>query len=104
MISIDPGSFVVYGVPWMIVGMALLFTINFFLKTKISETVERVFQAGWAVIGYFLVNNLEPIEQLWPSMPIILPQILTAILLFGGMLGFRPGGVFRRVRAWFVRR
>lgn len=108
---IDPNSFVVYGVAWMLVGVAVLYIVNFFLTFPLDEKVERVFQAFWAVVGYFLIGNLEPLEGLWPGMPIVLPQILLAILLFGGMLGFKPGtmvrfvvGLFRRKGVWGISR
>lgn len=101
---IDPNSFVVYGVAWMLVGMAILFIIDYFRNFPLDEKVERVIQAIWAVLGYFLIGNLESLESLWPGMPIVLPQILLAILLFGGMLGFQPGAMFRFVVGLFRRK
>lgn len=98
---IDPNSFVVYGVAWMLVGMAILFVINYFRSFPLDEKIERVFQAVWAVFGYFLIGNLGSLEGLWPGMPVVLPQILLAILLFGGMLGYKPGAMFRFVVGLF---
>ena len=100
--NIDPGSLAVYGVPWMLAGLAFIFVVKYvvgLLKRELLVEFERLFQAGWAVGGYFLINNLESIETLWPSMPVLLPQVLIAVGLFAGMLGFKPGEMVEKIKS-----
>ena len=87
--NIDPSSFMIYGIPWMVLGALLLFLVAKYFR--VSSEVKLFFTALWAVVGFLLVSNIQAIETLWPAMPTILPQVFTAILIFGAMLGFQPG-------------
>ena len=96
----DPSNFMVYGTPWMVLGAVLLWLIAKYFQ--VPGEVKLFFTALWAVAGFLLVSNLQAIEMLWPAMPDVLPQVFTAILIFGDMLGFQPGetagkvvGIFR---------
>lgn len=98
----DLGSIVVYGVPWMVVGAAAVFVISKYLD--ISVEAERLFTAGWSVLGYFITQNVSSVEEWWPSMPNVLPQILIAVLIFGSVLGFQPGDIVAKFNATISRR
>lgn len=85
----DAADFVIYGVSWttvMAVAIALLRRY-----TSITPEVEKIIAAVGAVVGFLLITNLAQLELLWPAMPVIIPQVLTAILIFGATLGLVPG-------------
>jgi len=100
--NIDPGSFMVYGVPWMIVGAVILWLIAKYFQ--VPSEGKLFFTALWAVLGFVFTGNLQAIEMVWPAMPDVLPQIFTAILIFGAIMGFQPGPTADRVVKAFQKR
>lgn len=91
----DLSSLTVYGIPWMAVGATFVWMLN--KKHVISEFL-LIFTALWAALGYLLTTNLQAIEVLWPTMPDILPQLLTVILVIGSVLGFQPGETANKIK------
>lgn len=95
-------DFIVYGISWMAVGAVILWCVKRWLKPPSEVTL--VANAVWAVIGYFVSQNLPALEELWPAMPVFLPQILMAVLIFGGVLGYQPGEIAGRFMRWVAQR
>jgi len=98
----DPNSFIVYGIPWVLVGIVILGLLKKY--TSLSDEGSVLVSAVWAVIGYFILQNLPAIESVLPWLPQYLPQVLTAILIFGAQLGLIPGTTARKVTSLFTGR
>jgi hypothetical protein len=81
----DPGSISVYGISWALVGSAIVGLLLYF--GVINENTAVLITAGWATAGYVLVQNLPALEEIAPWLPVALPQILMAILIFAAQLG-----------------
>lgn len=88
-------EFVVYGTPWVLVIAVVLGAVRHWVRP--GDEVIQLLAAGLAVIGYLLVTNLPALEQLWPLMPVVVPQILQCILLAGAVMGFVPGQTASKV-------
>jgi len=93
----DPGAFVLWGVPWMIVGVVLIGLARKYLSA--TEEAGVLISAVWAVIGYLLLSNLPDLEAVAPWLPKYAPQALWAIVLFGAQLGLVPGATAKKVVA-----
>jgi hypothetical protein len=81
----DPSNFVVYGVPWMLVGAVIVGLLSRYVG--LGEDKALIVTAGWTVVGYLLIQNLPALEAVAPWLPVYLPQLLMAIVLFGFQLG-----------------
>jgi hypothetical protein len=81
----DPGGFMVYGVSWALVGSAIVGLLLYF--GSIGDEGAVLFTAAWSTVGYVLIQNLPDLETLLPWLPVYLPQVLTAILVFAAQLG-----------------
>ena len=99
--NIDPGSFVVYGAPWMMVGAVIIWVLTKYFQ--IPHGVKQLITALWAVAGYIFIGNLQAIESWWPAVPDVLPQVFMAVLIFGSMMGFQPGETAGKVSAFLKR-
>lgn len=91
----DLSGFAVYGVPWVLVGLALAGLLVRY--AGLTDEGRMLFAAGWATIGYLVIQNLPDLEILLPWLPTYLPQVLWAVLIFGSQLGLVPGSTARRV-------
>lgn len=89
------GEVMIYGVSWVAVMAVLLALLRQY--AGVSAEWEKVIAAVGAVVGYLVVTNLAQLESLWPAMPVVVPQVLTAVLIFGATLGLIPGEVTARV-------
>jgi peptidoglycan/LPS O-acetylase OafA/YrhL len=90
----DPDQFAVYGVPWALVGLVIGALLVRY--AGIGEEVRTLVAAGWAVVGYLVIQNLPDIETGVPWLPKYLPQVLWAVLIFGSQLGLVPGALARK--------
>jgi hypothetical protein len=102
---LPPGTdeFVVYGTPWVLVVAVVLGAVQYWLKP--SEDALKALTAGLVIAGYLLVTNLPSLERLWPAMPVVVPQLLECVLLFGAVMGFLPGNLAGRIlRVFFAKR
>jgi hypothetical protein len=97
----DPNNFIVYGVPWVLVGVVILGLLKRY--AGVNDEVSALVSAGWAVVGYLTIQNLPDLETLLPWLPTYLPQVLWALILFGAQLGLVPGTTARRVVSAFRR-
>jgi hypothetical protein len=97
----DPDSFLVYGIPWVLVGVVLIGLLKRYLS--LSEEGGVLISAAWATAGYLVLQNLPAIESVAPWLPTYLPQVLAAVLIFGAQLGLIPGTTARKVVAVFKR-
>ena len=97
----DPASFMLWGVPWMVVGIVIIGLARKY--GGVGEEASAVISAVWAVIGYLLLSNLPDLEAVAPWLTKYAPQILWAIVLFGAQLGLVPGTTARKVAARFVK-
>ena len=92
---------IVYGISLAVVGAMLVAITRYFWA--VDEKWLKVGAAGWAVLAYLLVTNLALLENVIPSLPTWLPQVLTVVLVFGASLGLAPGETTKRF--WnFVKR
>jgi hypothetical protein len=99
----EANDFVVYGTSWVLVAAVVLGAVQYWLKP--GEDALKAVTAGLVIAGYLLVTNLPSLEQLWPAMPVVVPQILQCVLLFGAVMGFLPGNLAGRVlRVFFAKR
>ena len=98
----DLSSLTMYGVPWMAVGASLKWAFKKYFR--VDAGIQLFCTAGWAVAGYIFVTYLPTIESFWPDLPNILPVILTAILIFGSVLGFQPGETMAKASAYMTTR
>lgn len=76
----DLASLSVYGVPLAVV-IALVIE---FMRSRftVSDAALNYIRAGLVTASYLLVANLPAVEQLIPSLPTWLPQVLAAIAIF----------------------
>jgi len=95
----DPASFMLWGVPWMIVGIVIIGLARKYGGA--GEEASVLISAVWAVIGYLLLSNLPDLEAAAPWLTKYAPQILWAIVLFGAQLGLVPGKTASKVAARF---
>ncbi len=91
----DPNSFLVYGIPWVLVGVVIIGLLRRYLS--LSEEGGVLVSAAWATAGYLILQNLPAIESVAPWLPTYLPQVLAAVLIFGAQLGLVPGVTARKV-------
>lgn len=98
----DPGTFVLWGVPWMIVGVVLIGLARKYLNA--TEEAGVLISAVWAVAGYLVLANLPDLEAVAPWLPKYAPQVLWAVVLFGAQLGLVPGTMASKVKALLVGR
>ena len=96
-----------FGYSWVTVGIILLALVTRYVM--VSEEAIKLLAAAWVVLGYF-INALVVGEQL--ILPTTLPGwislILGAVIVFGGVLGLRPGQsagkVWKATAGRFVKR
>lgn len=81
----DPNAFIVYGVSWALVGAVVMGLLMRY--AGLTEAKAAIVTAAWTTFGYLLIQNLPALERLAPWIPTYLPQVLTAIILFGAQLG-----------------
>ena len=98
----DPNNFLVYGIPWVLVGVVILGLLKRY--AGFTDEASVVASAAWATVGYILLQNLPAIESVAPWLPTYLPQVLAAILIFGAQLGLIPGSTARKVAGLFTGR
>ncbi len=91
----DPADFVVYGVPWVLVGAVIIGLLKRY--SGLSDEGSALISAGWAALGYLLIQNLPDLETALPWLPTYAPQVLWAILIFGAQLGLIPGTTAGRI-------
>jgi hypothetical protein len=94
----DLASLSVYGVPLAFV-IALVIE---FLRSRVmlSEAVLNYIRAGLVTAAYLLTINLPAVEELIPSLPVWLPQVLAAIAIFLTVSGVQLVGNTRRFVSW----
>lgn len=93
----DPNNFLVYGIPWVLVGVVIIGLLKRYLF--LSDEGSVVVSAVWATLGYLILQNLPAIEAVAPWLPTYLPQVLAAILIFGAQLGLIPGTTANKLKA-----
>jgi hypothetical protein len=98
----DPNSFALYGVPWALVGLTVVFLLKRYIF--LSDEGSVLVAAISTVIGYLVIQNLPDLEVVAPWMPKYVPMVLWALLLFGAQLGLQPGTTARKVAALVARR
>lgn len=91
----DPADFVVYGVPWVLVGVVIIGLLKKF--SGLSDEGSALISAGWAAFGYLVIQFLPELETALPQLPIYAPRVLWAILIFGAQLGLIPGTTAGRI-------
>lgn len=92
---------IVYGFPWAGIGAALLWLLGRVVP-EIKEGADKVLAAVWAVVGFLVVTNLPGLEQAWPEMPNVLPQVFTCIMILATTLGYVPGNVADKIKGKMI--